>query len=495
MIESRFSGRQATTAVQHSERVPVSISARLGRLQFHHSGKFRVLQLADIQDGPTISPDTVSLIAAACDAARPDLVVLSGNQIAGYDAAYSRTFRKRRWSTAWDGVYAAGRSVSAWVGNALQGVSQQQRNGDGGQNPGNAFADDNVSNSATIPGNFEDDVHKRDIARTRDMVHHSMQQFLAPIVDRGIPFAVTYGNHDFQCGLDTAQMDALYREFPGCLNPESTIAQPEHPRSLAGAGLPDQIAYACEPGTFALPVSDDNGRSNVMGIVLLNSGDYAREGGYGNPSAEGLGFLRQVPRSVGTNSIVFQHIPLPQFYSLLKPVASTTAYAVQGYRSYDRQCYVLDAAKTLPGSYLGEGISCADTDCGEFDILKSSHGYSAVFAGHDHRNGFVGKYEGIMLGATPTCGFGSYGPVPRKRAARMFEFDIRHPDNPRTQLLEFGDLVGKPRSHRAYTFAMSYIPSSTGDAVNLLRKPGFLAGSAATLAAVFASLRKFGHRS
>ena len=34
---------------------PVSISARLGRLQFHYSGKFRVLQIADIQDGPKVS--------------------------------------------------------------------------------------------------------------------------------------------------------------------------------------------------------------------------------------------------------------------------------------------------------------------------------------------------------------------------------------------------------------------------------------------------------
>ncbi|MFT8704606.1 serine/threonine protein phosphatase [Bifidobacterium aquikefiricola] len=493
MIESRLSGHQVTTTEQHNERVPVSISARLGRLQFHHSGKFRVLQLADIQDGPTISPDTVSLIDAACDAARPDLVVLSGNQIAGYDAAYSRTFRKRRWSTAWDGVYAAGRSVSSWVGNALQGVSQPN-SGDDGRNQGSAGSVDDANAATALADNFEDDEHRRDIARTRDMVRRSMQQFLAPIVDRGIPFAVTYGNHDFQCGLDTAQMDALYREFPGCLNPESTIAQPERPRSMAGAGLPDQIAYACEPGTFALPVSDEDGRSNVMGVVLLNSGDYAKEGGYGNPSAEGLRFLRQLPHSIGAKSVVFQHMPLPQFYALLKPVASTTAYAVQGYRRYDKQCYVLDSEKTLPGSYLGEGISCSDVDCGEFDILKQSHGYSAVFAGHDHRNGFVGTYEDIMLGATPTCGFGSYGPAPRKRAARMFEFDIRHPDNPRTQLLEFGDLVGKPRSHRAYTFAMSYIPSSTGDAVNLLRKPGFLAGSAATLAAIVASLRKFGHR-
>ncbi|MFT9231177.1 MAG: serine/threonine protein phosphatase, partial [Bifidobacterium sp.] len=75
-----------------------------------------------------------------------------------------------------------------------------------------------------------------------------------------------------------------------------------------------------------------------------------------------------------------------------------------------------------------------------------------------------------------------------------FEFDIRHPDNQRTQLLEFGDLVGKPRSPRVYTFAMSHIPTSTGDAVNLLRKPGFLAGAAATIAALFASLRAAGRK-
>lgn len=481
MIESRVSRAMAATSEQRSERIPVSISARLGRLQFHHSGKFRVLQLADIQDGPSISPDTVSLIAAACDAARPDLVIFSGNQIAGYDAAYSRTFRKRRWSTAWDGVYAAGRNVSAWVGNALQasGPGQPQQGGSG---------------TDAFDSSYELDEHKRDIARTRDMVRRSMQQFLDPIIDRGIPFAVTYGNHDFQCGLDTDQMDALYREFPGCLNPEATVAQPERARSLAGSGLMGQTAFASEPGTFALPVNDANGDHPVMGIVLLNSGDYAQEGGYGNPSAQGLRFIRQAPRLLGVKSIIFQHIPLPQFYSLLKAVPSTTAYAIQGYRGYDKQCYVLNTAKTLPGSYLGEGISCPDNDCGEFDMLKESEGYYAVFAGHDHRNGFVGHDQGIMLGATPTCGFGSYGPAPRKRAARMFEFDIRHPYNPRTQLLEFGDLVGKPRSHRAYTFAMSHIPTSTGDAVNLLRKPGFWAGSAATIATLIASLRAMGRK-
>ena len=41
------------------------------------------------------------------------------------------------------------------------------------------------------------------------------------------------------------------------------------------------------------------------------------------------------------------------------------------------------------------------------------------------------------------------------RAARLFEFDERHPFSPRTQLLQFGELVGKPSSKKAYVYGMS----------------------------------------
>lgn len=484
MIEARPSRNALPKSDSLLQGDAVSVSARLGRLQFHNSGKFRVLQLSDIQDGPKISADTISLIAAACDASRPDLVILTGDQIAGYDAAYAKTFRKRRWSTGWDGVYAAGRSVSNWFGSALQGV-----NGLPTQSATDSSSDDDLQ--AVSLDRYEEsaDDREHDLNHTKDLVRHSIAQFLSPLIERGIPFAVTYGNHDFQCGLDTAEMDAIYREFPGCLNPESTVARPDLARKLPASGLQNQTAYAMEPGTFALPVTDISGRRNVLGLTIIDSGDYAKTGGYGVPSRSALGFLARVPSLLQTKSIVFQHIPLPQFYELLRPVPTTTPYAIQGYRAYDSQCYVLDESQTLAGSYLGEGISCPDTDCGEFEIMRRSEGYFALFAGHDHRNGFVGNYDGIMLGATPTCGFGSYGPVPRKRAVRLFEFDIRHPHNPRTQLLEFGDLVGKPQTHKAYTFALSHMPSSTGDAVNLLRKPGVLAGTLATIAALFASLR------
>lgn len=58
----------------------------------------------------------------------------------------------------------------------------------------------------------------------------------------------------------------------------------------------------------------------------------------------------------------------------------------------------------------------------------------------------------MVMVASPTSGFGSYGPVPAKRAARLFEFDIRHPYEPRTQLLEYDELVGKPSAGKAYAY-------------------------------------------
>lgn len=450
---------------RNGDDYPVSVSARLGRLQFHSSGKFRVLQLADLQDGPAVAKDTVRLIEAALDASRPDLVIFTGDQIAGYDPAYAKTFRKRRWDTTWDGVAAAGRSVGAMVGNALQSITA----------------------APELPQVDESAARRRDLEHTRALVRQSIAAFVKPMVDRGIPFAVTYGIHDFQCGLSNAELDAIYREFPGCLNPESTAADPSVPRRQPGSGLPDQPIYACEPGTFALPVRGMDGDRAVLGLALVDSGDYAREGGYGTPSDAALGFLRRVPALVGARTLVFQHTPLPQFYRLLRPVPATTARAIQGYRTFDQQCYVLDESKTLPGSYLGEGVSCPDRDCGEFDALKAGD-YVGLFAGQDHRNGFVGTVDGLLLGVTPTCGFHAYGPAPARRAVRLIEFDIRHPYEPRTQLLEFGTLVGKPSANKAYTFALSHMPTSAGDAVNLLRRPGLLATAAATVAGVVAAV-------
>ncbi|MFD0704386.1 metallophosphoesterase [Alloscardovia venturai] len=425
-----------------------SVSARLGQFQFHASGKFRVLQLSDIQDGPKVSADTIRLIAAACDAARPDLVVFTGNQIAGYDSAYSSTFIKR-----------------TWLDRRLEPAASDKE-------------------------------------KTRSLVRSTLSQILKPIVQRQIPFAVTFGNHDFQCGLSLEEQIEIYREFPGCLNPSPGAAEGQlHGDISSGstsgdkdtsnavsvidtkAFMPEQIIInSGMPGTFTLPVRDQYNSRNLVGLTIINSGDYAPEGGYAQLSRKTLQFMKQSVRDIDVRAMVFQHMPVHKFYDLLRQVPAATVNAIQGYRSFESHSYVLDDNRTLAGSYLGEGISCPDKDSGEFKFLQENN-YFALSAAHDHRNGFAGVVDGILLAATPTAGFSTYGPSPEKRAARLFEFDVRHPYEPRTQLLEFGTLVGKPSGNKAYALASTYMPNNTGEAINLLRKPRVFASIATILAA------------
>ena len=52
------------------------------------NGKFKIMQIADTQEIPAVSPDTIKLIAAAVDAEKPDLVVFTGDQIKGYSSFF-----------------------------------------------------------------------------------------------------------------------------------------------------------------------------------------------------------------------------------------------------------------------------------------------------------------------------------------------------------------------------------------------------------------------
>ncbi len=52
------------------------------------NGKFRIMQIADTQEIPAVSPDTIKLISAALDSEKPDLVVFTGDQIKGYSSFF-----------------------------------------------------------------------------------------------------------------------------------------------------------------------------------------------------------------------------------------------------------------------------------------------------------------------------------------------------------------------------------------------------------------------
>ena len=52
-------------------------------MQFH-DGKFKILILSDIQDTDTPQKESMALLNAAIDAAKPDFIVLLGDNIAGW---------------------------------------------------------------------------------------------------------------------------------------------------------------------------------------------------------------------------------------------------------------------------------------------------------------------------------------------------------------------------------------------------------------------------
>ena len=498
-------------------------------LQFREDGMFRVLQMADIQDGPQVNADTIRLIREAIRKTSPDLVVFTGDQIRGYDPAYIDTFLRRR------GEHPGARVRAVTLVEAkLQGIHRRlpsQSDGDNDAIP----TQHNVTSSPTLNELMDE---------TRAKVRTTFAAFLAPITEAGVPFAATYGNHDFQCGILPDEQDAMYREFPGCLNPagassdnssDSPVNSPSGNRTnntIADDNDVTSVIPGPEAGTFAIPVAASDGSGRVaMAVTMINSGDYADHDtpaehdaqyplyvansrgldladsdGYGTPSPETVDWLSEVQHDLGARngdgkpvpSIVFQHIPPQEFYDCLKEVPAWTPNAVEGTRTFAGHCYVLDTDKCRPGSRLGEAIGCADENVGEVDAMREAGGYFALFCGHDHKNSFVGHVDGLDLGYAPTCGFACYGPKSRFRGIRLFEFHESAPMAYVTRLLTWGELVGRYSSDELRVWFEDHCITDAVGIRNELRRPQVFAviagalslGFAAAVRAVVRSMRR-----
>ena len=57
-------------------------------MKFNKNGKFKIMQITDIQEIYNVSNDTLKLLEAAVEKEKPDLVVYTGDQIKGYGVTY-----------------------------------------------------------------------------------------------------------------------------------------------------------------------------------------------------------------------------------------------------------------------------------------------------------------------------------------------------------------------------------------------------------------------
>ena len=339
-------------------------------LQFKN-GKFKIMQIADVQEIPAVSPDTVKLISLALDREKPDLVIFTGDQLYGLLPFFR-------------------------VGDVKQNVLR------------------------------------------------TLSAILRPLTERNVPFAVTYGNHDSQCGLPNAEQAKLYGTFPGYIGPESRAAD--------------------DPGTFLLTVRSQTGE-NKLNILVFDSNGQLPTGEYLPVSEEQLMWFRDISEAQRKTegaflpTLAFQHIPVPEYYRLLTRAKRGEKGAVEAFRTHKNEFYTLPEELRAAGGFMGESPAAPDRNSGEFEALKTSGGVMALFVGHDHNNSFVGELDGILLAYTQGAGFHAYGPH-RKRGVRIIEVPEADARAFTTRTVTFDDLTNDPLHAPLLEFMLTHIPTS-----------------------------------
>lgn len=169
-------------------------------------------------------------------------------------------------------------------------------------------------------------------------------KLVAPLINRKIPYAVMFGNHDDEGSLNREELCEFYKTLPYCLIQRG-------PRDIDGVG------------NYALSISGNN--STPLNIYVMDSHKYSPNAkilpGYDWLKESQLEWIKQQKSMLPTTplSMAFFHIPLPE------------------HRNID-QGYV--------GNFK-EGITAPKFNSGGRDVLKSI-GVSVLSVGHDHCNDY-----------------------------------------------------------------------------------------------------------
>lgn len=320
-------------------------------LRFNKDGKFKIMQISDTQDIDIPREATIMFMEKALDAEKPDLVVFTGDQLAG--------------------------------------------------------------------GKIE----------TAEGVYAGIKAIVQPVVDRGIPFTVVFGNHDSDdgCPVSRDEQFAYYQTFPGC---------------LAYDAVPEMYGT----GTHNLPIYASEGNETKFNLWMIDSNDYDREnGGYDYVHQDQIDWYENTSKALEAKeghlvpSIVFQHIIVPEVAELLVDSPFSGENALSKKINGENKLLMLKPGKA--SGILLEFPCPSDTNSGQFASWKARGDVIAATFGHDHINTFVGNVDGIDLVMCPGVTFQSYGRY-ITRAVRIFELDENDPWSYDTHLYKYTDAFG-----------------------------------------------------
>ena len=363
----------------------------------YRGGAFKIMQIADAQEFPVVSPDTVRLIETALQAERPDLVIFTGDQVYG--------ITPRLWN------------------------------------------------------------------ETR--VKHVIGSLLAPVTAAGVPFAVTFGNHDAESGFSNPELAAFYGAYPGYLSGERRSED--------------------DPGTFRLPVYGSDG-SLKLSVYAFDTHGSAPAGGMGGVNESQLAWFARARENERDGAgkkppaLVFQHIPVPEYYNVINKINRRKRGAVEAYGGARKHTfYALPEELKAAGGFMKESPSTGGA--GEFEALKEDGGVLALAVGHDHNNSFVGEYEGVKLIYTQGAGFHVYGPH-LKRGVRLFTLNESDSAAFTTYTRTWESLTDKKPKEYPVELFLSHTPSSVSQGMAWARRASLPLAAAGAAAAAFIVIKR-----
>lgn len=254
---------------------------------------------------------------------------------------------------------------------------------------------------------------------------------VAPVVNRGLKFAVVFGNHDDDVSVSKERQMEIYRSYPGCLAIEG--------EDISGCG------------NYVLPILSKNSEKAVANLWFFDSNSYPEDGvgKYDRVHEDQLSwYLKETNKRQKANNgesipgFAFQHIIVPEIYDALIEVPSEEKDeegVVEGYGIREGHYYKLpDSALGT----LGEGPCPPDVNGGEFSAWQEGGDIIAAFFGHDHVNDFLVEHEGIQLINTTGTGFYNYG-AGDKHGVRTVVIKEEDVENFTTQMHYYEELTGE----------------------------------------------------
>ncbi|MDD2293840.1 MAG: metallophosphoesterase family protein [Bacteroidales bacterium] len=195
----------------------------------------------------------------------------------------------------------------------------------------------------------------------------AMNDILAPVLKRKIPYAFCWGNHDHEQDMTRAEIQEMIETQPlNCgftedgIQGYSNFALPVlHSKASSADIIPAFILYCFDSQAY----SEVEGVKGYGWIHLDQIAWYARVSSFYADANGGL----PVP------AMAFFHIPLPEY---------------------------LDAVQAEPAKMVGsrmESVAAPKLNSGLFVAFKEHGDVMATFVGHDHDSDFAVEWYGLLL--------------------------------------------------------------------------------------------------